>query len=338
MPSLKTIAIAAAALALSTAPSLALDRITFATNWFAEGEHGGFYQAVADGTYEAYGLEVTILPGGPQSPNRQLLLAGQVQFYMAGNLLQPIFALQADVPRIVEVAAIFQKEPQVFMVHPESGITTLAELATLDTIYMGTDVYSSVFQWMKATFPGFSDEQYRPYTFSPAPFLANPRSAQQGYVTSEPFFVRREGGFDPRVFLIADHGFDTPSTMIEARLDYVEANPDIVQRFVDASIIGWYNYLFGDNSLGNALIKEENPEMSDELLAFTLEQMKAYGLADSGVALDFGIGCFDDIRIQSFYRAMVNAGVVNDGLDLSTLYTNQFVCHGVGMDLRPATP
>lgn len=319
-------------------PSLAQDAVTFATNWFAEGEHGGFYQALADGTYERFGLDVTIRPGGPQSPNRQLLLAGQVEFYMAGNLLQPMFALEQDVPPIIEVAAIFQKEPQVFLAHPEAGLQTLGDLAALDIIFMGQDVYASVFQWMKATFPGFRDEQYRPYAFSPAPFLANPRSAQQGYVTSEPFFVQREGGFDPQVFLIADYGFDTPSTMIEARLDYVEAHPDIVQRFVDASIIGWYTYLYGDNTLGNALIKQENPEMTDELLAFTLEQMRAYDLIDSGVALEHGIGCFDDARVLSFYNAMVTAGVVAAGLDLRRLYTNRFVCRGVGMELRPATP
>ncbi|MGD9738579.1 MAG: ABC transporter substrate-binding protein [Bauldia sp.] len=332
------VAPAIAGAALLASPSQAQDAVTFATNWFAEGEHGGFYQALADGTYERFGLDVTILPGGPQSPNRQLLLAGQVQFYMAGNLLQPIFALQQDVPPIIEVAAIFQKEPQVFLAHPEAGLTTLADLATLDTIFMGTDVYSSIFTWMKATFPGFTDEQYRPYTFSPAPFLQNPRSAQQGYVTSEPFFVRREGGFDPQVFLVADYGFDTPSTMIEARADFVEANPDIVQRFVDASIIGWYTYLYGDNSLGNALIKEENPEMTDDLLAFTLEQMLAYELIDSGAALEGGIGCFDDARVQSFYDAMVASGVVNPGLDLSRLYTNRFVCRSVGAELRPAAP
>lgn len=319
-------------LSLLATPALALDAVTFATNWFAEGEHGGFYQALADGTYEAYGLDVTIVPGGPQSPNRQLLIAGQVDFYMAGNLLQPINALEQGIP-IIEIAAIFQKEPQVFLTHPEAGLETLADLATLDTIFMGQDVFASVFQWMKATFPGFSDEQYRPYTFNPAPFLANPRSAQQGYVTSEPFFVQREGGFAPDVFLIADSGFDTPSTLIEARRDYVEANPDIVQRFVDASIIGWYTYLYGDNSLGNALIKEENPDMTDELLAFTLQQMRSYGILDSGVALERGIGCFDDARVQSFYDAMVRADVVEPGLDLATLYTNQFVCNGVGMEL-----
>lgn len=319
----------------SAAPARALDEIVFATNWLAEAEHGGFYQALADGTYEAYGLDVTILQGGPMVNNRARLIAGQAHFYMSGNLLQPINAMTQDIPAIIQVAAIFQKEPQVFMVHPDAGIETLEDLAQLPMIFMGNVVFASVFQWMKAEWPAFRDEQRRPYSFTVAPFLANPNSAQQGYVTSEPFTAAREGGIEPRIFLVADYGFDTPSTMIEARLDYVEANPDIVQRFVDASIIGWYNYLYGDNTAGNALIQQENPEMSAEIMAFALEQMRARGLVDSGVALENGIGCFDGGKVRSFYDTMAAAGVVAEGLDPSTLYTNRFVCNGVGMNLRP---
>ena len=323
------------ALFAAAIPARALDEIVFATNWLAEAEHGGFYQALADGTYEAYGLDVTILQGGPMANNRARLIAGQAQFYMSGNLLQPINAMTQDIPPIIQVAAIFQKEPQIFMVHPDTGVETLGDLATLPTIFMGNDVFASVFQWMKAEWPEFSDEQWRPYAFTIAPFLANPTSAQQGYVTSEPFTTARVGGFEPQVFLIADYGFDTPSTMIEARVDYVEANPDIVQRFVNASIVGWYNYLYGDNTAGNDLIRQENPGMTDEIMAFALEQMRARGLVDSGVALENGIGCFDGSKVRSFYDTMAAAGVVTGGLDPSSLYTNRFVCNGVGMNLRP---
>jgi NitT/TauT family transport system substrate-binding protein len=320
---------------LASTPALALDHVVFATNWLAEAEHGGFYQALVDGTYEEYGLDVEIVQGGPMAPNRALLIAGQVQFYMSGNFLQPMNAMTQDIPPIVEVAAIFQKEPQVFIAHPGVGVETLPDLANLPTIFMGNDVFASVFQWMKAKWPGFSDDQRRPYAFTAAPFLADPMSAQQGYVTSEPYIIAQAGGFDPVVFLIADYGFDTPSTMIEARADYVEANPDIVQRFVDASIIGWYNYLYGDNSAANELIKQENPDMTDDLINYAVEQMRDRGIVDSGIALEHGIGCFDDSKVMSFYNAMVGAGVVPAGLDPTTLYTNRFVCHGVGMDLRP---
>ncbi len=331
----RTLFVAAFAVAaISTQPASALDEIVFGTNWLAEAEHGGFYQALADGTYEEYGLDVTILQGGPMSPNRSLLISGRVQFYMSGNLLQPMNAMAQDVPPLIEIAAIFQKEPQVFIAHPDAGVETFADLANLPTLYMANDVFVSVFRWMKANWSGFSDDQFRPYAFTVAPFLANSLSAQQGYVTSEPFTIARQGGVEPLVFLIADYGFDTPSTMIEARLDFVEANLDLVQRFVDASIIGWYNYLYGDNTAANELIKRENPDMTDELLAYALEQMRSRGLVDSGVALENGIGCFDDTKVRSFYEAMAAAGVVPEGLDLTTLYTNRFVCNGVGMRLK----
>lgn len=330
----KSLALSLAAVAAASSPALALDEVSFATNWLPEAEHGGFYQAVVDGTYEEFDLEVTIVPGGPLSANRQLLITDRVQFYMAGNLLQPMFALSEGVP-IVEVAAIFQRDPQVFIAHPESGVETLPDLARLSTLYMGNDVFSSVFQWMKANWPDFRDEQFRPYAFSPGPFLNDPDSAQQGYVTSEPFVIERDGGFEPVVLMIADYGFDSPSTMIEAKRDFVEANPDLVQRFVDASIIGWYNYLYGDNTAANELIMELNPDMTPEVIAYAIDEMRARGIVDSGVALEQGIGCFDDARVHGFYEAMVAAGVIESGLDIDGLYTNDFVCQGVGQELRP---
>lgn len=318
---------------IAAGPALALDEISFGTNWLAEAEHGGFYQAVADGTYEKYGLKVTIVQGGPQAANRALLLADKIQFFMSGNMLGPMNASQEDIP-LIEVAAMFQKDPQVLIAHPDAGVETFQDLTKLTTIYMGNEGFGSFFQWMKGAYPGFSDAQYKPYTFNPAPFIADPNSAQQGYITSEPFAVEQEGGFKPKLFLLADYGFDTPSTMIEAKRDYVDANPDIVQRFVNASIIGWYNYLYGDNTAANDLIKADNPQMTDAQIAFTIDTMKEYGLVESGIALEKGIGCFDDAMVQSFYDKMVKAGVLKAGLDVSALYTNRFVCKGVGMDLR----
>jgi NitT/TauT family transport system substrate-binding protein len=329
-----TIWLATGAAALAFAgPALALDEISFGTNWLAEGEHGGFYQAVADGTYEKYGLKVTIVQGGPQSPNRALLIGGQVDFFMSGNMLAPMNAETQQIP-LVEVAAMFQKDPQVLIAHIDTGIEKFEDLAALPTIFMGNEGFGSYFQWMKWQFPGFRDEQYKPYQFNPAPFLADKQSAQQGYITSEPYAIEQAGGFQPKLFLLADYGFDTPSTMIEGKRDFVAANPDLVQRFVDASIIGWYNYMYGDNTAANELIKKDNPEMTDEQLAFTLGKMKEYGLVDSGIALKKGIGCFDDGQVQSFYDKMVSSGVLEKGVDVKLIYTTQFVCKGVGMELK----
>jgi NitT/TauT family transport system substrate-binding protein len=327
-----SLAVGIAAFALA-GPAIALDQVSFGTNWLAEAEHGGFYQAVADGTYEEYGLDVTIVQGGPQAPNRSLLLAGQIQFYMNGNLLGSFSAVEQGVP-VVEVAAIFQKDPQVLIAHPDAGIEKFEDLATLPAIFMSKDGYASYFQWLIKAYPGFNEAQYKPYTFNPGPFLADKQSAQQGYITSEPYAIENEGGFKPLLFLLADYGFDTYSTTIEAKADYVAENKELVQRFVDASIIGWYNYLYGDNKAANELIKEANPEMTDGQIEYTIATMKSYGLVDSGIAEEKGIGCMTIDQVNSFYEKMADAGVVKPGLEVSRSVTTEFVCKGVGMGLK----
>ena len=328
-----TLALAAGAAGLALAgPALALDEVSFGTNWLAEAEHGGFYQAVADGTYEKAGLKVTIVQGGPQAANRQLELAGKVTFFMAGNLLEPFNAADQGIP-LMEVAGIFQKDPQILMAHPDAGIDTFADLAKLQTLFLGKDMFASDFQWMKSAYTGFKDEQYKPYNFNPGPFVADKNSGQQGYATSEPYAVKAAAGWDPKVFLLADNGWSTYSTMIEGKQDYVAAHKDIVQRFVDASAIGWYNYLYGDNKAANELIKKDNPEMTDDQIAFSIKVMKDSGLVVSGDALTGGIGCMTDARVKDFYDKMVKAGVIKAGLDYSKNYTTEFVCKKVGMDL-----
>jgi NitT/TauT family transport system substrate-binding protein len=157
----------------------------------------------------------------------------------------------------------------------------------------------------------------------------------QGYVTSEPFAVEKAAGFKPGVILLADYGFNTYSTLIETRQEVIEKKPDLVQRFVDASIVGWYHYIYGDNSAGNAMIKELNPEMTDELLAYSVAKMKQYGIVDSGDSIKNGIGAMSDERVTSFFEKMVKAGVVKSDLDYHKSYTLRFVNKGVGLELRP---
>src|SRR4029079_2063157 len=213
-----------------------LDKVSFGTNWVAEGEHGGFFQAVADGTYQKYGLDVTIVPGGPNTNNRILLTAGKLDFFMSANTLQSFDAVTNNVP-VVAVASIFQKDPQVFLTHPEAKITKLEELKPL-MLFVSKDGITSYYQWLKSEY-GFSEKNVRPYTFNAQPFIASPQSAMQGYVTSEPFAVEKAAGFKPGVILLADYGFNTYATLIETRQDIIEKKPDLVQRFVDACIHGW---------------------------------------------------------------------------------------------------
>src|SRR5579872_4331202 len=321
---------AAVAPASAQGPAKGLDKVSFGTNWVAEAEHGGFYQALADGTYRKYGLDVTIVPGGPNVNNRILLAAGKIDFYLSANTLQGFDAVEQNVPTI-EVAALFQKDPQVFIAHPDPGIEKFADLKKL-TLFVSKEGMATYYQWLKADY-GFTDRQAKPYTFNPQPFLANKRSAMQGYVTSEPFAIEREAKFKPKIFLLADQGFSSYSTLSETRRALVDKNPDLVQRFVDASIVGWYNYLYGDNSAANALIKKQNPEMTDDIIAFSIAKLKEYGIVDSGDAKTLGIGAMTDARWRGFFDEMARAGVVKSTLDYRRAFTTQFVNKKVGLEL-----
>jgi NitT/TauT family transport system substrate-binding protein len=324
--------VAAYVTTLAAAQAQTLDKVSFGTNWVAEAEHGGHYQALVDGTYRRYGLDVTIVPGGPQVNNRILLPVGKLDFFMSANTLQSFDAVEQNIPTLA-VAAMFQKDPQVLIAHPDQGIDTFEDLKKL-TLFISKEGLASYFQWLKADF-GFSEAKVKPYTSNPQPFLADKQSAMQGYVTSEPYAIEKQAGFKPKVFLIADQGFNSYSTLIETRRDLVEKKPDLVQRFVDASIIGWANYLYGDNRATNALIRRNNPEMTDELLAYSVAKIKEYGIVDSGDAATLGIGAMTDARMQNFYDKMLRAGVVKPSIALAKAYTLQFVNKRVGLDLRP---
>ena len=328
---LKPLAAAFAVAVAASAPAAAQDRISFATNWLAEAEHGGFYQALADGTYRKHGLDVTLLPGGPNVNHRLQLIAGRIEFYMSANTLQAFDAAAQNIPTLV-VAAMFQKDPQVLLAHPDQGIEKFEDLKKL-TLLISKEAVTSYYQWMMHDF-GFTERQVKPYTFNPQPFLADKRTAMQGYVTSEPYAIEAQGGFKPKIFLLADQGWGSYSTLIETRRDLVEKKPDLVQRFVDASAVGWMNYLYGDNAAANARIRRDNPEMTDARLAYSIAKMKEYGIVDSGDTIKSGAGAMTDARMKSFFDQMVAAGVVKGGIDYRKAYSLQFINKGVGVELR----
>jgi len=309
------------------------DRVVFATNWRAQAAHGGFYQALVDGTYARYGLDVTIRQGGPQVNNRPLLPAGRIDFLMTGNLLHSFDNLKNGVPTQI-VAAIFQKDPQALIAHPGVGYERFERLKDAPVVLVAKDGQFTWWQWLKAT-QGFRDEQLRPYNFNLGPFLANPLAVQQGYSIAEPIYVRQQGGFEPVVHLLADHGFDTYSTLIETRVELIRARPELVQRFVDASILGWYSYLYGDRRAADAMMLRDNPEITVAEIDASVALMKHYGIVDSGQALEAGIGAVDPERIRHFYESMVTAGLYRAGeIDPAAVAAPQFVNKGVGLDLK----
>ncbi len=331
MNTFKLMMTTAALMVAGTAQAQELTKVSFGTNWLAQAEHGGFYQSVADGTYEACGLDVTIVPGGPQVNNRALMLAGRIQFHMGGDLLQAFNAVKEGIP-VVSVAAVMQKHPQVIITHP-GKVDSFAGLTDL-TLLIGDNGYQSYYQWMMKAY-GFTAEQRQPYTFNPAPFLADDTMAMQGYLSSEPYLIEKEGGFKPDFYLIADAGYSTYATTIETMADTIAESPEVVQCFVDGSIKGWYTYLYGDHSAADEMIIADNPEMTKDKINFAIEAMTAQGIVDSGDTETLGIGAMTDAKVEDFYTKMVEAGVVEDGLDWKAAYSTEFANKGVGMDLKP---
>ena len=318
------------ATAFSAAAQAQPVKLTFQSNWRAQAEHGGYYQAVATGLYAKQGLDVTVKPGGPQINNPQLLVAGAIDFSMGSDSFNGLNFVKNGIPLVV-VASIFQKDPRVLIAHPGQGHDSLAALKG-KPILIASASRNNYWQFLRAKY-GYTDDQIRPYTFNMAPFLADKSTIQQGFLTSEPLKAQ-QAGIKPVVHLLADNGYVSYATTLETREQLVKEKPDVVQRFVNATIEGWYSYLYGDRSAANALIKKDNPEMNDEQLNYSHAKMLEYGIVDSGDAVKLGIGAMTAARWREFADSMVKAGVYPADIDVAKAYTLQFVNKGHGMQLK----
>jgi NitT/TauT family transport system substrate-binding protein len=326
---LRHLGIALAALVCACAPAADTDEVTgaeglttirFATDWRAQAEHGGFYQALATGEYEKRGLNVEIVQGGPGVNVPQLLAAGAVDTGMGSNSFIVLNLAQEEAP-VKAVAAFMQKDPQVLIAHPDQGIETIADLKGRPILLSDASV-TAFWVWLKAKY-GFTDDQVRKYTFNSAPFLSDKRVAQQGYVTSEPYTIEKEAGFAPKVFLLADNGYPGYATMVLARDELIADNPDAVRAFVEGSIAGWRSYLEGDPAPGDALIMADNPEMTQDVLDQAREKLKSYGIVDGGEPAM--IGRMTEARWSEFVEMAKAQGVYPADLDGASAYTLDFL-------------
>ncbi len=307
-------------LALMASSVMAQEKFVFSTDWFAQAEHGGYYQALADGTYKRAGLDVTIRMGGPQVNTVQLLAAGQADCII-GYDTQVMKVREQGIPAVT-VAAMFQKDPQVIIAHPD--VKKIEDLKG-KTILVGSAGMNTYWPWMKATF-GFTDNQVRPYTFNIQPFLADKNIAQQGYLSSEPYAIEKEGGFKPTVFLLSNLGWPPYSNNIVCMEKTIRERPKAVAAFVKASAEGWKNYLTGNPAAANALIKKDNPNMTDDKIANGIALLKSEGMVFSGDAAKMGVGIITDERMKRTYDMMVARGLLDPKkVDLKTTYTTQFI-------------
>ena len=292
-------------------------RVVFATDWLAQAEHGGFYQAVAEGTYAKYGLDVQIRMGGPQVNGLQLLAAGQLDVAMA-DALQVMSAIEQDVP-VVAIAATFQKNPTVLIAHP--GANRLEDLKGTP-VAISAAANTTFWPWLRQKY-GFTDSQKRPYGFSVQPFLADPKLSQQGFATSEPFSIEK-GGVRPAVFLLADFGYPPYSEALVVTRTTLAGRRETLERFLRASAEGWRSYL-ANPAPGNALIKQANPQMSDELIAYGVRKMSEYGIVASGDARKFGLLTMTDGRWQATIDFLRSVGLAKKGVDYQRAYTLDLV-------------
>lgn len=297
-----------------------LVRVRFATDWRAQAEQGGFYQAQALGLYAAEGLDVRIYGGGPGVNVAQLLGSGTIDFGIGSNSFIPLNMVRAGIGGRAVMAA-FQKDPQILMTHPRRDIVNLGDMRG-HPIMLSDASIGAFWVWLKAAY-GFSDQQVRKYTFNLAPFLVDVRSIQQGYVTSEPYIVLRSG-VSPQIFLLSDYGYPGYAAMVLARDDWIRDRPDIVRRFVRASIAGWRSYLYGDSAPGNRLIMEANPDMRPDILAFAISEMRSRNLVSSD-SIGSDIGFMSESRWRSFFDIMSLHGVYSSGLDWRSAFTTQFL-------------
>jgi NitT/TauT family transport system substrate-binding protein len=304
-----------------------LDKVSYQTNWRAQGEHGGFYYAKVHGLYAKRGIDCDLRMGGPQQNPSQLLLGGRVDMIMSSSA-EAINYAREGLPFLC-IASIFQKDPQCLISHPGVGNDSLAALKG-KPILIGAAGRNGYWPFLRAKY-GFADEQIRPYTFNMAPFLADKALSQQGFVSSEPYVIQK-AGVNPVVHLLADNGYDSYNTTINVSRKMVTEKKDVVQRFVDATLEGWAEYLKGGpgNAEVDAAIRRDNPDMDQDKIDFAVRTMNERGIVRSGDALKGGIGAMSEARWKSFYEVMSDAGAFPKGVDVAKAYSLEFVNKGIG--------
>ncbi len=305
----------------AAAPSTGRTALKLATDWRAEAELGGYYQALATGEYAKRGLDVTLIQGGPAVNVPQLLATGAVDVGVGSNSFIVLNLAKEKAP-VKAVAAFMQKDPQVLIAHPDQGVASIADMKGRPILLSDASI-TAFWVWLKAKY-GFTDDQVRKYNYSAAPFLADKRVIQQGYVTSEPYLIEKEGKIKPALFLLADNGYPSYASVALVPDSVIAKNPAAVQAFVEATAAGWKSYLYGDPKPADAAILKDNPEMTQDVLDQAREKMRSFGV----VGKDGEIGQMSDARWAEFFKIAADQGVYPKDMDYKSAYTLQFLPKG----------
>ncbi len=295
----------------------AADNIKLSLDWVPQGEHGGFFQAIAKGYYNDVDINLEIIPGGPSVNTKAMLMSEQVDFNIGGSAGALNYAKQ-DLP-FTAVAAFFQKTPQVLISHPNVGIDHPSDFVG-KTIFLSNFGRLSFWGFIKNKY-NLSDDQLKSYNFNSQPFIDDPQSIQQGYLSSEPFAIKKTAGFEPVVHLLADYGFNAYANTIETSDKLIKENPDLIRKFIKASRLGWEDYLTGDPQPAFDLIQELNPDMPSDKLAYAHQKMIEYNIVTGNNQI---IGSMKADRWQDFYEMSVELGIYDSEFDYEKAYTLEF--------------
>lgn len=291
-----------------------LIHINFQTDWYPQPEHGGFYDALLKGYYRQEGLDVTILPGGPLNSVEQQVALGTAQFGMGSS--DRILEADSQGEHLVAVAATMQQDPQGIMVHANSPVHTFADL---EGHAVAVKAGSTWFEYLIHRY-NLKNVREVPATYSVANFLEDPSYIQQIFVTSEPFFARK-AGVPVRSLLISDTGY-APYRVVFTSRDYLSQHPEIVAKFVRASLRGWRDYL-QDASAVHAELLKLNPALDPQQMLFTWGALKQGRFVDGGELLH--AGQMDPARWNEMYRQLLSLKLIQHPIDASSAYTLQFV-------------
>lgn len=301
------------------APCAAAEKLSFGLNWLPQAEHCGFYQASAKGLYSAKGLDVTIVPGGPDVNMSLLLATGRVDLALGAMLAQ--LKMTAEKIPAVTVAAYFQKDPQTLVAHPDPKVADISDLKGRPML-IGSYSREEFWQWLKGKY-GFTDEQLRPYTYNAAPFLADKLAVQQGYATNDGFVLSAPLGAEPKIFLLADYGYLNYQNAIQALIKMVNEKPEVVKGFLEASSEGWKQCVAGDYAAAKKAVLEANKDQSPELFEYSMKEMVARKIVAGEEGLP--LGAMTEDRWSKFISTMIDAGVLSKDVDYSSARTMKFV-------------
>ncbi|WPB56133.1 ABC transporter substrate-binding protein [Xylophilus sp. GOD-11R] len=302
----------------------AKEKIVFLTGWTAQADYGGFYQAVAEGLYDKYGVTVELREGGPGINASQLLAAKAVDFALVQSNDAVVNLRRAGAP-VTAVAAFAQKNQQTLITHKGNGIASLADMKG-KPVMISTGSATTFWPWLRAKY-GFSDTQIRKFAFSLAPFLSDPTAIQQGFVTSTEYLAAQQKA-ETTSFLLADYGYASYGVLLVVPEEWIKTKPAAVQAFVDATAEGWQRFLYGNPEPAMALIKQRDPQMTDGLLKFARERLLSMNIVADATTAKLGIGAMSDQRWADHMNVLVQEGVFPAGTDTKGAYTLQFVNRG----------